>query len=104
MSWKTSTIEVTEEDIANGKPQDCELCALALAAKRALGYPVRVYAGSLDQYTVSHIRKGSDTRQLYIEDSSKGRRGFNALNDWLEEFDNGKIVEPITVRLGLALS
>lgn len=34
---KTITVEVTQEDIDEGYPHDCELCPIAMAANRVLG-------------------------------------------------------------------
>lgn len=42
MATLTFEVEVTNDDIGDGKRGHCQLCPIALAAARAIGLPVRI--------------------------------------------------------------
>lgn len=82
------TIEVTADDIRDGVRDDTRLCAVARATSRTTGQLAYVNSG--------HIRLvdnvGRITRYFLSE----------SLHDWIERFDSGCDVHPIT--FGLAES
>ena len=71
------TIKVTQKDIDTGSPDDCELCPIAIAAKRVI--------------TDAHIQVSSIV--LYVNDD---RRTLPPeAQKFVRDFDNGKPVSPM---------
>ena len=87
---KTGTyrIEVTEEDIKCGEKNNSETCAIALAARRALGKVVSV----------------DDADYIYFDgirgyDLTPERPARNRINSFIQAFDAGIPVEPFSFNL-----
>ena len=72
-------IQITQQDIDNGKVRDVSGCAIAIALKQELAYKIKV-AGL--------ILIGKDYYQATPE-----------LVRWIKDFDKGEGVKPITIEL-----
>jgi hypothetical protein len=81
-------IEVTAEDIKNGKPRAGAECAIALAMKRA-GFP--------------NVRVGGYSIWKNIEDSNLDDSNYcatpSAVTHWIDQFDKGQPVEPFAFEI-----
>jgi hypothetical protein len=73
-------IQVTGEDIANGKPDDCESCPIALAMKRAIP--------DLDWIEVDGDAQWGTT------DGGFGTRFPEVAKNFIRAFDSGDPVKP----------
>ena len=79
------TIIVTQEDIDNGQRMSASKCPIALAASRLLGKRVSV----INRISVWHSYDDNSRVASYIIPT-------DVLKDFLNAFDNGKPVSPIT--------
>lgn len=78
-------IEVTQEDIDQGKRGDARACPIALAAQRA-GVELRAYSLSYDIY-----RDGQRTQKVIPWPPG--------VTGWMDRFDRGEYVPPLTFTL-----
>ena len=76
-----ATIDVTQEDIAKGDARNPESCPVALAASRVCKQPMM--AGS---YRLHSVMGATQYRTGAIPKS---------VQRWIEDFDEGRSVEPI---------
>ena len=92
--YRAVTVEVTQDDIDNGKPQQAYACPIALAASRTTGFPqdqvgvsdlLCVYGNRLDRYGPEDEREVLATYDLTGDAMT-----------FIIDFDRGKEVEPFT--------
>lgn len=76
------TVSVQQEDIDNGKPEDCDSCPIALACRR-LGYKDVSVGVSL------HV----DDHDYWLPSEA---------SRFIEEFDNGEVVSPFSFTANLS--
>ena len=78
-------ISVTQEDIVNGEPESCSNCPIARAIRRELEIPAHC-----------HVYVDSPRNVMFgFQDYTLDTAG----SQFIEAFDNGRIVHPIVVEL-----
>lgn len=78
-------IEVTQEDIENGKPYSAWSCAIAVAIRRAT------------RREIVWVKLGENTIALYRREIPLP----HSVKEWAERFDEGRSVEPFTFDLDI---
>lgn len=91
-------IDVTQEDIEQGRADNCRLCPVALAVARATGKIVKVWEGS-----ISFLYGWSEGEVFYSLDLPEEAKEFISLFDFAgewaaEEKENGGADEGATWR------
>lgn len=128
MLSQPQTFQVIQDDIEQGVEEDCEHCALALAARRAFGTPVSVSGTRFHDHPfgIGSNKVGPwdvGIRLLDGEDEAKGHYRYHLarivgesfeesmkdysvvsvpvsrLGQWVNTFDKGESVDPITVEV-----
>jgi hypothetical protein len=95
---KTIKIEVTQRDIDRGVVEDCFLCPVALATRRAVGRgisTVAVKSGGRVEIDRVRQRKGGDTWEDAYYNSPK------KVTHFIDTFDRKQPVNPFTATLKL---
>ena len=101
-------IEVTEEHIKNGAPEDECNCPIALAVQDAVeqdicdGYEidrvnviVTVHDGDIN---VHHHNNNAEMEHMFGV-SPKSKDGWSVINNFIHRFDTGKDVEPFNIEV-----
>lgn len=82
-------VNITENEIKNGKPRECSDCAMALALKNQ-GY--------------RYVEVDPDTTTVEMRKTKRGKKYKASIGsyllDWLEAFDRGENVSPIKISNG----
>jgi len=82
-------LDITHEDIANGKRLDCYNDPICLALKRSLGeetvYSSLYTIGVFTDSTMGAVKARSHTP--------------SRVREWLRQYDDGKVVEPLSFEL-----
>lgn len=89
----TRKIDITAEDIANGKPKNCSLCPGALAIVRA--FPASRYVDVMhDEVQIAFPKENGSARYRWVTTATP-----EVFRDFIHDFDRNKSVEPISFDL-----
>lgn len=90
----TRKVEITAEDIANGKPKECSRCPGALAIYRA--FPEAKFVDVMDQEVQLAFPSNRRTYSTYVWQTADTPE---VLEQFINKFDLRKPVEPISFEL-----
>ena len=82
-------IEITEDDIMDGWPRDCEYCPVALAVCRALAIPPR-WVNVADTMLYLHLHLDEEEWAIALP---------SVVKRFINDFDKGKDVHPFSFEL-----